>query len=488
MVTSTDPSGRCSPTGYEAFLEDSLQSAAKIAKIQEPSSKKDPPNPSSENAPPTKMTAAEAGSWSITTEAQGLITNYFSPESPCGDKPVPTGCTDLPDLVASSSSEKSGDKKCEKKRESYMTIKGELSSLVDKMRSTCYVDPGSTACYMDTACGKVEFEKEQEQTKPALTGQGELLRIEGPPPPKSWTEEISSKVQEAQRAISSKTRDLFSALGLLTKKEQALMTDFYATKPVEKPKPKKQVTKKEPASSASFSAQTLLTSGMTAIGLGPKAQTKDKKQTLITDFDCNKVPPTVLNAENSDMAEAETKPEKVIDTIIRTEKTEIPDVPDDPSIPSIATEIENAPEEKETKWNLGKQVKNIMSKLKLPEKSTPTCEVPTVPKVEVPPLTSFGVFLCNPKAGNEESTTKAVKADGGQVMVEVGKGEAAVKAKVEEIKTGENKVGEDKVVEDKTGDEETKAGPSKVEETEKTAEVVAEERERVEERHSGLPW
>lgn len=458
MTTSADPSGRCSPTGYEAFLEDSIQSAVKSGTVPEPASEKDPA-PSSGTAPSAKTTAAEAESWttSITTEAQGLITNYFSPEPcpeiPCGDKSVPTGCTDLPQLAASSSSEKSNDEGG--KDEKASPAKGIFSSFADKITSTCHVDPERTACQMDTVCAKIEFEKEAP-SRPALTEQGELLRIEGPPPSKPWTEELSSKVQDAQRVISSKTHRLFIALGLSTKKEQALMTDFYTTKSAKTLKPKKEAKNKEPARLSRFSVQNLVI----AIGLGSKkAESKEKKQTLMTDFDPNKAPMTVPEAETVTSAVTEVKHEPA--------KSEIPDVPAVPSEATIATEMRT--EEKPTKWNLWTEVKKFGSKFKLPETNTPTCEGLAVPKVEVPSLPSFGVFLCNPKVANDESAAKEAKTDDGQVMVEGAKVEGT---KVEETKVEETKVEETKVEETKV--EKTKVEEAKVE-TANAEKAMAEE-------------
>lgn len=373
--------------------------------------------------------------------SQGLITNYFSPEPcpeiPCGDKSVPTGCTDLPQLAASSSSEKSTDERGKDEKRS--SAKGMFSSFADKITSTCHVDPERTACQMDTICAKIEFEKEEAPSRPALAEQGELLRIEGAPPPKP-TEELSSKVQDAQRAISSKTHRLFIALGLSKKKEQALITDFYTTKSAKKLKPKKEAENKEPASSARFSVQNLVK----AFGLGSKAESKEKKQTLMTDFDPIKAPTTVSEADNatSTVTEAKTEPEK----------SEIPDVPAVASETTISTEIRA--EEKSTKWNLWTQAKNFMSKFKLPETNTPTCDGLAVPKVEVPSLSSFGVFLCNPKVANDESAAKVAKTDDGKVIVEVAKVEGT---KVEETEVEETKVEATKV-------EETKVEKAKVEE------------------------
>jgi len=354
---------------------------------------------------------------------------------------VPTGCTDLPQLAASSSSEKSNDQRGNEETPS--SAEEKLSSFADKISSTCHVDRENSACQMDTICAKIEFEKEKGPSKPALTEQGELLRIEGPPPPKSWTEELSSKVQDAQRAISSKTHCLFIALGLSTKKEQTLMTDFYTTQSAKQLKPKKESENKAPASSVPFSAQYLVT----AIGLGSKVESKEKKQTLMTEFDPNKAPPAVLVAEKTSSTVTETK--------AKPEKSEIPDVPTVPSETTIATEVRD--EEKQTKWNLWKQVKSFMSKFKLAEINTPTFGA-------VPSLPSFGVFLCNPKVADEESTAKVAKTDDGQVMVEVAKVEVikVEKTKVEETKVEETKVEEAKVKETKV--KETKVEETKVEE------------------------
>jgi len=411
-------SGRCSPTGYEAFLEDTQRTASD--KINDPAVEQEPDH-SSESAPATKTTAAEAESWtaSITTGAQGVITSYFPPENRCTDCPdesmsMPTGCADLPQLAASSSSEKSGADKSKERGAS--SPGGRLSGWADKIRSTCHVDPGSSACYMDTACCKAEFEKEPAPATPPalapLTEQGERLALEGPPPPQPWTDKLSSQVQEAQTAVSSQTRRLFSALGLSAKKDQALMTDFYPSKPGEKPKPKIEAGHEDPARTASLSARNLLASGMSAMGLGPKEETKEKKQTLITDFDANQAPPTLPTAE---------EPAAAVETDAESEKRKIPEVPDVPSLPTIATEIENPPAEEEekekgNKWNPMKHVKGFLSKFKLPEKVTPpTCEVPAVPQVEVPSLPYFGLFSCHPQAFEEEPTAQAAATAGGQV-------------------------------------------------------------------------
>jgi len=384
---------------------------------------------------------------------------------------MPTGCADYidcPELAASSSSEKSGVG--EEKGAS--STKRKLSKLSDKMKSACQADPGGSSCYMDAVCGQITFEKEQKPAEPsrsaALSEMGELLAIEGPPPPKPWTEQLSDKVLEARTAMSSKTSSLFFALGLSAKKDQALITDFYPAKLVEKQKQKNEEENKEPLNPASFSAQNLLASGMSAVGLGPKEEIKEKKQTLITDFDSNKAPST---------AKVEESAEAVAGTETEPEKREIPDVPDIPSLPTIATEIENASREdvEERKWSLWKQVKGFMSKFKMPDKvSASTCDVPA--KVEVTPWTLpyFGVFSCNPQTFKEEPTAKAAKTVEEQVMVEVSKVKVTT---IEETKVEETTVHETNKVDDVVA-EGTKVEETTVAETNKVDDVVAEDRER----------
>mmetsp|Transcript_27870 Transcript_27870/g.51325 ORF Transcript_27870/g.51325 Transcript_27870/m.51325 type:complete len:476 (+) Transcript_27870:103-1530(+) len=472
VTQTTMGGGPSSPTGYEAFLKDSEETGPfDMAKIQE----KSPPPPVVVVAEKAPETPEESWTASITTGAQSVVTNYFPPKSPCGDKAlIPfSNCGEVPNLAASSSSEKSG------LESTSSSTKGTLSDWAEKMSSTCN---------METPCGKLDIEfmqKEEPKLPPQgneLTQQGEPLAIEGGPPPKPWTEELSTKVQEAQTTVSTKANGLFVALGLSIKKDQVLMTDIYnATSPKEGEAPKEvepeekpeekslsekmqevQTTVSQKAQSVSTTvtstAQVLFDTGMSTLGNCTKEEeNKEMKQTDPTQEATTVAEPTQEATTAADPSQESAPTEAAVP---------FPEIPAIVSITSIATEpIDVTPQEEETKsspsWNLWEQFKGFMGKFKLPEK-TPTCEVP---KVELPPCTapseieipSCGVFSFIPQTFEKEATTTE-------------------EAKVEETKKAE----EVKVEEFKEKTEELKV---KIEETNK-----AEELKVVSPKESALPW
>jgi len=520
VTETTIGGGPSSPTGYEAFLKDSNETFD-MAKIQE----KSPSPPVVAIAEKAPETPEESWTASITTGAQSVMTNYFPPKSPCGDKAL-SPFSEVPDLAASSSSEKSG---LEVAEESSTTTKGGLSDWAEKMSSTCN---------METPCGKLDIEfmqKEEPKLPPKgneLSEQGELLAIEGGPPPKPWTEELSDKVQEAQTAVSTKANGLFVALGLFIKKDQALMTDFYnATSPKEGEAPKEgeqqpeekpvekslsekmhevQTTVSQTAQSVSTTvtstAQVLFDTGMSTLGECTKGEENKEKKDPTQEEAPTAVDPieeaTTVAAPNQEATTVAAPNQEATTVAAPTQEaptvaaptqeapTEAaapsPEIPAVESIASIATEPTNAtPKDEEKKesspsWNLWKQIKGFMGKFKLPEK-TPTCEVPTIPKVELPPCTapskieipSCGVFSFIPQTFEKEPTTTE------EAKVEETK--KAENVKVEEVKAGETKKAEEvKVEEFKEKTEELKV---KIEETNK-----AEEPTVVSPKESALPW
>lgn len=411
---SNDASGPvppASPTGYETFLQDS----AKIA-----------------------VDSAQQAQGMITNgaqQAQGAITSYFPPVKDACDG-TKNMCSEggLPRLTASSSSEKSGVEEDSEKKEKL--------SWTEKLSS----------CHMDTACGELDIEFMKKEQKPAtpkgpaVTEQGELLQIEAPPPPKPWTEELSEdltgKVQQAQKT----TNKLFVSLGLVEKKDQALITDFYPTEAVPK-EPEKPLSEKlqevqanisqtaqSMHSSVATSAQSASASVMAKLGLASgdnapeEKEVKEKQQSLITDFDParsvskeeapepapdakEETPEPASAIKEEAPAPASPVKEEVLE-VASTTKEEAPapasateeEVPEpapvakeeasvaEPSTeqPSLVAESESVVTEptieiKES-WNLWKQVKGFMSRFAAIPEKTPTCEeIAAMPgKIDMP--------------------------------------------------------------------------------------------------------
>ncbi|KAL7545892.1 hypothetical protein ACHAWF_009246 [Thalassiosira exigua] len=329
-----------SPTGHEEFLHE---------EDNESSNKTELPSPSLEERKKllekSLSDAAEQASGIISDgaqEAQGLITSYFPPKTACTDSMKGSCGAEVPGLTASSSSEGSSSSK-EK-------AKSMLSEWAEKLSS----------CHLDTACGKLDIEitkqEEEEASRgPALTERGELPQIEGPTPPKPWTEEISDRVQEAQMAATTASTKAMYALGFTRKKDQTLITDFYKPTKSEGETSGKSLNEKlQDAQTAVVAAST---AAMSTMGLG-ECQTKGMVQRLITDYDPNR----------SAAAAAALTEEGVPDDV------------------SVSTE---PPSEKETKkkkstWNIWKQLKGVVGKVhdKTPE-CTANCQDVSLPQVEI---------------------------------------------------------------------------------------------------------
>lgn len=407
-------------SGYDEFVEDS-------EKIQLPSS----PQPQQTTAPAGGGGGGESWTKSIADgaqqaqgmimdgaqRAQGTITDYFPPASPCSGADLANRgaelvnhCSDLKDLknpcvggaaaggdnkpaagknnnadevpgLAASSSSEDGT--------GTATTKSKLADWADKFGS----------CHMDTACGKLELEfmKKEEKPEPsranALTEQGELLKIEGPPLPKPWTEELSEKVHVAQEGATAKSSRLMVALGLAEKKDQHLITDYYKPNPVsgETEKSLSERFQEAQASVATTARGLYVSVAAAGKGAAPKQETmEEKQQKLITDFDPNK----------SEAAAAALTEEEI------------------PAVISIATEpTEYIDQVQESKPSSGwwSRVKAVF---KMPAK-VPTCEdmskvdVPAcspLPKVEVPSF-KFNMASCLPTAKAEEPKAEVPKAE-----------------------------------------------------------------------------
>eukprot|EP00584_Thalassiosira_punctigera_P002855 CAMPEP_0172531630 /NCGR_PEP_ID=MMETSP1067-20121228/4953_1 /TAXON_ID=265564 ORGANISM="Thalassiosira punctigera, Strain Tpunct2005C2" /NCGR_SAMPLE_ID=MMETSP1067 /ASSEMBLY_ACC=CAM_ASM_000444 /LENGTH=441 /DNA_ID=CAMNT_0013316027 /DNA_START=145 /DNA_END=1467 /DNA_ORIENTATION=+ len=435
-----------SPTGYEAFIKDSY------AAFKDNETTKGSTTEAEESWTKSVADGAAAGAETIKSGAQTVMTNYFPAKNPCEG-----ACGKVPGLAASSSSDKSGAES-EKKP----------SSWAEKM---------SNQCNMDTACGNLQVECMQKVDEPsranALTDQGELLKIEGPSPPKPWTEKLSDKVQMAHKTVAKSTNDLLASLGLATKRDQALITDYYKSEPASNPKgPEKSLSEKMQEAQASLmnTQVSLVNTGMSTLGLDAKEIAKEKKQTKITDYDPNRPA-----AETAPSADAASPP------------AEAPTTADDvATVVSIATESDS--EEKDEKesspWNMWKRVKGLLSKIKVPEK-TPSCEETqeafekAVPKVDVPScptpkeMPSLSIFSCNPQDFDEEPKVTGV---------------------AEENKTGEVNDNCQKLTEvNPVKVEDTHNAPRTTpEEMKKTEEAKVEETEKVEEpaspKASKLPW
>ena len=348
----TSPPKTAAPTetkaaGYEAFLEDMrydnyLDDKAAVEK------RDDAVKPEVEVAvPPVESITVEQEqptqqSWA--SGVQSTITNFFTSKAAVVSKDV-DGEGGVPALKASSSSG-SGD--------SGKQAKETLSDWTERI----------SQCHIDTACGKLEFEfkKEEEPPKgPAITEQGELLKIEGPsaPEPQTWTKQVSDATAETLNNVSTKAIGLMVSLGLKQKKEQMLLTDYYKIKT----KPEKSLTEK---------AQELQSSVMSTIGLGEKKQEeKGPTQKLITDYDPNK---------SSKAAEEATEEEIPLILSVSTE-------PGTGGTTPFEQDVESKLPEDESKSSWWKKLLNKFQK-SCPS-GAPECSEVTTPKIEIPSFTLF---------------------------------------------------------------------------------------------------
>ena len=403
-----------SPTGFETFLADS-----------------------------SKVTSAMVDG---VEQVQGVITSYFPVKDACdgannlcGDKSAKDASEEVPRLAASSSSDKS-DKEGEDKKDE--DAQGEDA----KEEQLSWTEKIST-CHMDTACGILDIEcKNNEETPagPAITEQGELLQIEGPPPPKPWTEEMSGKVQQAQKS----TKKLLVSLGLVEKKDQARMTDFYKMEPapaapaapaapselertlsakLQDVQANVSQTAQSVHSSVASSAQSASASLMSTLGLAPcekaaEEEVKEKQQTLITDYDPALVASAAASVAKEEASVAKEEAPVAKEEVSAAESVTLEEAPvaelkrEQGSLASVV--MEPVVQKEDLSWKLWKQAKGFMSKFKMPKK-TPTCEdIPAVPKFDVPSCpaspkaedisSSLAMFGCNPKQYEAEPETKVV--------------------------------------------------------------------------------
>lgn len=401
-------SGASSPTGYEAFIKTSNESVSS-AKPQEDENleqtKDSKKSPEAKEAWSTSVVESAAACTEMTKDgAQTMITNYF---------PTKNGCGPVPGLAASSSSNKSGIEEGKEKES-----KGEESSWADKM---------TNKCHMDMVCGKLDIECVKEVDEPplgaVLTKKGESLKIEGPLPPKPWTQEITDKIQEAQNSAAKNANDLLISIGLATKKDQHLMTDYYKAKS-EPTEPEKSIAEK---------IQDVVSTSVTEISTSAQ----------------NLVPTGMSNMTSDGMEEKKKVQQKMTDyseiSTVESIKTEAPSGEEKPP----EEEKPSSEEKKSFSWNPWKQMKSFMSKLK-PPKKTPSCSETedwamacTVPKAELPScpapkdevpscadtkasISSFSIFSCSPQTyENKPRTTPLAKAEEGGKVEEAKKPEDA---------------------------------------------------------------
>eukprot|EP00578_Thalassiosira_sp_NH16_P024282 CAMPEP_0181100044 /NCGR_PEP_ID=MMETSP1071-20121207/12984_1 /TAXON_ID=35127 /ORGANISM="Thalassiosira sp., Strain NH16" /LENGTH=429 /DNA_ID=CAMNT_0023182749 /DNA_START=106 /DNA_END=1392 /DNA_ORIENTATION=- len=383
-------------SGYEAFIADSCAANIDIKAMIE-------------KAPSPKA---------ITDRAQSIITAYFPPDGKVVEKKAGNdmaGEGAPPELTASSSSE--GSK----------TKEEEPSSWADKL---------SSQCQMDTACGKceLEFSKKEELTASndnALTEQGELLAIDGAPPPTPWTRQVSEATADTLASVSTKASGLMVALGLTAKKDQGLITDYYKADPTPQ-KTQKSLSFSDKVQDLQSNVRSLQASVMSTLGMSPRE--KEMKQTLITKYDPNKV----------DQKDAST--EEIPDP-----KVEQAESVEHDEIISVATEAAsetNEKKEEKTPLRLWNKLKGFFKMLhdqtamcdpqKVgfqagPEVEVPECsdlKAPTevkTPRIEIPSIT---LFSCNPNVALEEEeieNTEEAKAEKTEETSEVEKTEGTKK-------------------------------------------------------------
>lgn len=370
--------GRSSPTGYEAFIKDANEAPFDLAKTKHQIPMLTAPVPAIESHGLALAEGSKA--YDKESAASNKITDYF-PSKACED-----ACGNMvPGLAASSSSDKSDkDKEPKEKKHSW----------VEKMGQ----------CHMDMACGKLEIEFMKEEDEPPklipLTEQGELLKIEGPPPPKLWTEELSDNVQEAQKTVSKKANRLLISLGLAKNRNQHLMTDYYHVK--EEPKEpeislseKMQSTVSQTAQDVSTTvtemssnAHNLVTSGMASLGRECD-EAKGMIQKKMTDYDANKSAATTVASSSEASPPAAASP-----AAKASPKAEAAPALDQetPNLISTAKEVTPEGEEKEkktTSWNSWKNMKGFLPAAASPAvKASPKADAAPAIDQETPNLIS----------------------------------------------------------------------------------------------------